>query len=74
MCSQLVWYILNLMLLHCIHEQFLMHDPGVPYPQIKMGGTIQQCNYGQLEKDDATVAYGSIEAVLPLQDPESPTQ
>ncbi|KAJ1971627.1 hypothetical protein H4R34_005678, partial [Dimargaris verticillata] len=64
----------EIVLLHRIHEQFSMHDPGVPYPQIKMGGTVQQRNYGQLEKDDATMAYGSIKAALPLWDPESPTQ
>ncbi|KAJ1982838.1 hypothetical protein H4R34_001567 [Dimargaris verticillata] len=64
----------EIMLLHHIHEQFSMHDPGVPYLQIKMGSTIQQHNHDQLEKDDATMAYGSVKAALPLWDPELPTQ
>ncbi|KAJ1973711.1 hypothetical protein H4R34_004983 [Dimargaris verticillata] len=64
----------EIVLLRHIHEQFSTHDPGVPYPQIKMGGTVQQQSHGELEKDDATVAYGSVEAALPLRDPESPGQ
>ncbi|KAJ1974089.1 hypothetical protein H4R34_004849, partial [Dimargaris verticillata] len=64
----------EIVLLRRIHEQFSTHDPGIPYPHLKMGGIVQQRNHGELEKDDATVAYGSIEAALPLRDPESPTQ
>ncbi|KAJ1978673.1 hypothetical protein H4R35_001804 [Dimargaris xerosporica] len=62
----------EIVLLRHIHQQFSRKDPGVPYPQLEMGGTVRQCNHGQWEQDDATTAYGNFEAVLPPQDPESP--
>ncbi|KAJ1975385.1 hypothetical protein H4R34_004351 [Dimargaris verticillata] len=64
----------EIVLLRRIHGWLSVLDPGVPYPKLKMGGTVRQRNHGQWEEDTATVAYGSIEAALPLRDLESPTR
>ncbi|KAJ1974464.1 hypothetical protein H4R35_003599 [Dimargaris xerosporica] len=62
----------EIVLLRHIRQQFSgKDDPGVPYPQLEMGGTVRQCNHGQWEQDDAATAYGNFEAALPPKDPES---
>ncbi|KAJ1980552.1 hypothetical protein H4R35_001075 [Dimargaris xerosporica] len=62
----------EIVLLRHIHQHFSEADPGVLYPQLKVGGTVWQCNHGQWEQDDATTAYGGIQTALPPQDTESP--
>ncbi|KAJ1969695.1 hypothetical protein H4R34_006139, partial [Dimargaris verticillata] len=58
-------------ILRRIHKHFSMHGPAVPYPKLLVGGIVWQCSDGNWAQDDTTLAYGGIEAAMPVPDSQS---